>query len=50
MELEGGLRIPKMLDRRVAVAVVDVVQHEVPLAERAALRVLARQADRCAVD
>ncbi len=38
-----------MLDRRVAVAVLDVVQHEMALAEGAALGVLARQADRRAL-
>ena len=45
MELERSPGIGQMLDRRVAVAGVDVVQHEMPLAEGAALGVLARQAD-----
>src|SRR5437588_3512217 len=49
MELEGTPGVAKMLDRRVAVAGMYVVQHQMALAECAALGVLARQADRRAV-
>src|SRR5256885_11398005 len=46
VQLERRPRPGKILDRGMAAAVPGVVQHEVSLAERAALRVLAREPDR----
>src|SRR2546427_11894419 len=46
VQLERRPRPGKILDRCMAAAVPRVVQHEVSLAERAALRVLAREPDR----
>ena len=49
VHLEARLGVGEVLHRRVALARVHVVQHEVAVRERAALGVLARQADRDAV-
>ena len=45
VDLEGGLRLRQRLQRRVHAAGLDVVEHGVTMAERAALDVLASQAD-----
>ena len=49
VQLEGGLRARQVLDRRQRVAGLGVVQDEVALGERAALDVLAGEADRHAL-
>src|SRR5690349_19237995 len=49
VELERHLDAGELLDRRVARAAVDVVQHEMPLTERAALGVLPGQTNRRAL-
>ena len=49
VHLEARLGVVEVLHRRVALARVHVVQHEVAVRERAALGVLARHADRDAV-
>src|SRR2546426_7254938 len=46
VQLEWALGVGKMLDRRMPLPGLDVMQHEVPLTERATLGVLASQADR----
>ena len=49
MDLEGGPRLRQRLQRHVHAAGLDVVEHGVTMAERAALDVLAGQADAGAV-
>ena len=49
VDLEGGVRLREVLDRRVRLARVRVVEDEVAVGERAALGVLAGEADRDAV-
>ena len=49
MDLERRLGALEVLDRRVALAGLDVDQHEVALAERAARAVLAGEAQRASL-